>query len=136
MSDDDRPTGRRAERRPRSTAEWCSFATASAVLAAVVVLLVVQAVEGGSPARPVASVQSITAAARSFHVAVEVVNEGGHAAADVQVSATLVLAGQESTGDQVVAFLGADERARLVFVFADDPGDGELTVDVTSFAVP
>jgi uncharacterized protein (TIGR02588 family) len=130
-------TGRgRAVREPRSTAEWWSFSISLAVLAVIVALLVVQAVEGGSPAEPVASVSSVTAAAGSFHVAVEVVNEGGRAAAEVQVSATLVVDGQEATGDQVVDFLGADERASLMFVFTDDPDAGELTVDVTSFAVP
>jgi uncharacterized protein (TIGR02588 family) len=35
-----------------------------------------------------------------------------------------------------VDFLGVDEEVRLVFVFATDPAEGELTVSVGAFAIP
>ena len=57
-------------------------------------------------------------------------------AREVQVEAELTVGGSTTTGEQVIDFLGGDERRRLTFVFADDPADGELTVEVLSFANP
>ena len=69
-------------------------------------------------------------------VDVDVSNGGDLTASDVQVSASLIVDGETTEGDQTIDFLAGGEVEELVFVFADDPADGELTVAVTSFGVP
>ena len=84
------------------------------------------------PTRPVRHGRS----ARQFLVPVDIVNHGDLAAAEVQVIAELTIAGETTTGDQVVDFLGGGERQQLTFVFSDDPADGELVISVTGYAEP
>ena len=71
-----------------------------------------------------------------FTVPVEVVNEGDHGAQAVQVGATLTAGGTTTSAEQTIDFLGAGERASVVFVFADDPRDGALEVAVDAFVEP
>jgi uncharacterized protein (TIGR02588 family) len=129
--DDDR------SRPARTPAEWVSFAVSCLVLGVVVILIVQQPQSDDGPAAPVASVAGeAERVPGGFHVPVEVRNEGKAAAADVQVTAELTIVGETSEADQVVPFLGAEEAQDLVFVFPDDPADGDLTVQVAAFAVP
>jgi hypothetical protein len=53
-----------------------------------------------------------------------------------KVVAELTIDGATSSGDQVVDFLGGGESQELTFVFADDPADGELVINVTGYAKP
>ena len=122
----------------RSTPEWVTFAISSLILLVVVGLLVSQVGAGDEPPDPVAvtAVAEIVERDGGFHVPVEVHNRGDRGAANVQVHAELAIADEQTTADQTIDFLGADERVRLVFVFAEDPADGTLDVGVGSFAAP
>jgi uncharacterized protein (TIGR02588 family) len=128
-----------SERADRSPAEWVTFGVCSLVLAAVVALIAVQVRGPNEPPAPSAAVTSSPRqVGDSFQVEVTVTNDGDATAANVQVSAELVPAGggAPTTGDQTIDFLAGHEEDDLVFVFPDDPSGGELTVGVTSFAVP
>lgn len=118
-------------------AEWVSFAASCLVLATVVGLLAADLRGEGSPAAPVAE-RSGPAISRpdGFHVPVEVRNEGDAAAADVQVVATLTIDGQDTEGDLTVAFLAGGATEELVFVFPDDPAEGELELRVAGYGDP
>jgi uncharacterized protein (TIGR02588 family) len=126
-----------AEHALRTGPEWVVFGVSAAILAIVVGVLVALAIRGSDPAAPQAAVDGeVREVDGRFFVPVEVINGGGSGAREVQVEAQLTVAGTTTTGEQVIDFLGGDERRRLTFVFADDPADGELTVDVLSFADP
>jgi uncharacterized protein (TIGR02588 family) len=121
----------------RSTAEWTTFAGSCLVLLAVIALIGVQMLEPPSAAAPaVTSSDDPVAIGGQHQVSVEVTNEGDETAADVQVVAELTLGGETTTADQTIDFLAGSEVTDLVFVFADDPMEGELTIEVTGFAVP
>lgn len=123
--------------RARSGAEWVTFAVSTAVLV-VVAGLILTNVGGGGPPRPTVTLREaeVVAVDGGFQVPVEVHNEGGRAAAGVQVLAELVGPDGTEESDQTIDFLGVDERIRLVFVFGADPSAGELSVVVGGFAVP
>jgi uncharacterized protein (TIGR02588 family) len=69
-------------------------------------------------------------------VDVVVTNEGDDTAANTQVAASLELGGEVSEADQVIDFLAGSAEEHLSFAFADDPAEGELTIEVRSFAEP
>ena len=123
---------------PRNAAQRLSLAVAALVLALVVGLVVVEAVGSDEPATPVAHVGEVRAAAGRYYLSVEVVNEGDISAAEVQVTAELVVPGEPEpeTGDQTVDFLAGHETRHLVFAFDHDPADGEVSAVVTGFADP
>lgn len=125
--------------RRRSGAEWATFAASVGVLGLVVALLVGQlvATDDDPPAPVVAIVEAeIEPRGGVFHVPVDVHNDGDRAAANVQLLAELATSDGTESGDQTIDVLGAGETTRVVFVFAADPADGELTVAVGGFAVP
>lgn len=123
--------------RPRSRPEWWTLAVSLVVLVAVVAGLVAEMLAGDDDARPVVTVAApVAAGGGTYHVPVEVRNEGDRAASSVQVSADLVVDGVSTSGDQTIDFLGAGETESLVFVFPDDPATGTLDVVVSGFAVP
>jgi uncharacterized protein (TIGR02588 family) len=127
----------RDEQGGRSGAEWAAFAVASVVLAVVVGLVALQPAQSDDPAQPVAALSGpVEETATGFQVPVEVTNDGGATAADVQVTASLTIDGETTEADQVIDFLAADDTEDLVFVFADDPADGELVVEVGGFSTP
>jgi uncharacterized protein (TIGR02588 family) len=119
----------------RTAAEWMTLVGSLVVLAAVVVAIVAQHGDKGPPA-PVAVVDAVRSVGDAHHVEVTVRNDGDDTAEDVQVLASLEVEGETTDADQVIDFLAGDEEEQLVFVFADDPADGELTVGVTGFTVP
>jgi uncharacterized protein (TIGR02588 family) len=125
-----------SERPARTSAEWTTFAVAVVVLLAVMAAIVVEAVRDHDPARPVADVTRTERVGDDFHVAVTLENRGDRAAANVQVVASLEVNGETTEGDQVVDFLAGGDEEELVFVFADDPDDGKLSVDVAGFSNP
>ena len=126
-----------SERQPRTPAEWVTLAVSSLILAVLVALIATQIDDTRASAAPVAEIAGKPRKIGDLHhVDVTVTNEGDHTAANVQVSAELTVDGKTSSADQTIDFLAGDEEEDLVFVFEDDPGDGELTVAVTSFASP
>ncbi len=125
------------EREPRTPAEWVTLVVASLILAVLVALIATQIDDTRSPAAPVAVVVGEARDVDGLHhVDVTVTNEGDHTAANVQVGAELKIGDETTVADQTIDFLAGDEEEDLVFVFEDDPADGELTVAVTSFAAP
>jgi uncharacterized protein (TIGR02588 family) len=120
----------------RSPAEWVTFAVALAIVAVVAGLIVREIPGSKRPPEPVAEAAPVEARGDRFVVPVVVRNDGEQTAENVQVSATLTIDGAETTGDQTVDFLAGGEEQDLEFVFADDPGDGELEVEVTGYLVP
>lgn len=124
-------------RNRRSGAEWVTFGISCGVLAVVVSLVVVQLVQPSTPAAPVAAVAGVAHDdGGPYYVDVSVTNEGRATAANVQVAAGLTIDDRTTEADQVIDFLAGSEQQDLVFVFADDPGSGELEVAVVGFAVP
>lgn len=126
------------QRRRRSGPEWVTFSVSLVILVVVVGLLVSRLDDADDPASPAVTILDHEIEARDgmFHVPVEVRNDGGRAAANVQVRAELVAADGTESSEQTIDYLGAGETDRLVFVFAADPATGELTVAVGGFAVP
>jgi uncharacterized protein (TIGR02588 family) len=128
---------RNDDRSGRTTAEWVTFGVSCAVLLIVVALVVVQLVGEHDPAAPEAHrVGPVRVVGGQHFVDVAVTNQGDASAANVQVNASLVVDGVTTEGDQIIDFLAGGETEDLVFVFDDDPVDGELTVAVTGYGVP
>lgn len=120
----------------RGGAEWATFAISALVLVVVIVVLLVDLTGTPRPASPIATVEpgGIALDGDRYRVAVAVRNEGDRAATNAQVVAELETDGATEQGEQTIAFLGADETVHLVFFFAGDPHDGDLTVTVTGYA--
>lgn len=122
-------------RDPRSPAEWITLAASCLVLAVLVALIALQPFDQAPPS-PVAEVVSHHEVDGFHHVEVAVTNHGEETAANVQVTAELTIDGETTSADQTIDFLAGDESDDLVFVFEDDPADGELTVAVSGFGLP
>ena len=125
-----------SERPARTTAEWTTFVVAVAILLAVIVAIVSEASRHHDDARPVATVAQTQRSGDDYEVIVTVENRGDRAAASVQVVASLEIDGEATEGDQVVDFLAGGAEEELVFVFADDPDDGDLSVEVAGYSSP
>ncbi len=124
-------------RRSRTTAEWVTFAVSAVILLGVIGLIAVQLTGGQRDAAPKAErVGPVRVIDGQHFVAVEVTNDGDATAANVQVTATLLVDGEAIEGDQTIDFLAGGETEDLVFVFDDPPDDGELTVAVSGYGVP
>lgn len=121
----------------RTPAEWVTLGVSCLILAVVVALIAVQAVRTSEPAAPTARVSGpVREAGGLHHVPVRLANEGDDTAANVVVSAELVVDGETTTAEQTVDFLAGGAHEDLVFVFEDDPDAGELSVTVTGYAAP
>jgi uncharacterized protein (TIGR02588 family) len=124
------------DRATRSAAEWITFAGSCAIIAAMLVLVGVQAAQHRSPAAPEVELGPTTEVGDQHFVEVTVRNAGDATTANVQVAAELDIDDTTTTADQTIDFLAGDEEETITFVFADPPSAGELTVDVASFAQP
>ncbi|MBW3537843.1 MAG: TIGR02588 family protein [Actinobacteria bacterium] len=125
-------TRRPAAPRKRNRAEWITFIASSAVVAAVVVVIVFIWANGSAPAVLTATIEGPpTQRDGQFVVSVKVENQGDVSTADVQVVATL---GGEPHGEQLVDFLSGGESVELAFVFPEDPAG--LEVRVVSYRDP
>lgn len=121
----------------RNVAEWVTFGVASAIIALVAGLMVVQSFGSSDPPAPVAErVGAVRDEGGHFFVPVDVTNRGDETAAAVQVIAELTVDGETTSGDQVIDFLGGSEVVHLTFAFDTDPSAGELVVSVTGFSDP
>ena len=111
-----------------------SAAVVLAVLAAIGSMLVSR---GPDDVRFTLTVSGVRPAGEQFHVLVRVGNDGQRTTENVQVIAELLLPGQEpAEGEQQVQFLAGGAEEEIVFVFADDPSAGELTLRVGSYTLP
>lgn len=137
MTGEGQGEGDSARRGARTSPEWVTFGVATAILMLVVSALVGLALRENEPATPLAGrpgpVREIDG---RFYVAVDVVNDGDEAAAEVQVTAELTIGGVTTSGEQVIDFLGGGESQSVTFVFTDDPATAELSISVTAFAAP
>jgi uncharacterized protein (TIGR02588 family) len=123
--------------RGRTAAQWTTLLVSSLLLLLVVAILVRDTVQDRTPAAPVAEVDgSPRRSGDRWIVDVVVTNEGDDTAANTQVAASLEVGGEVSEADQVINFLAGGAEEHLSFAFADDPADGELTIEVRSFAEP
>lgn len=129
----------RAERPPRTTAEWWTFGVSVALMALVAGLIALSWVTGATGPPVIAAAPSGPAERQgaTFHVPFEVRNTGGEAATDVQVVAELVVDGElAGEGEQTIMYLSGGETESGAFLFDDDPATGELTIDVASYLTP
>ena len=126
-----------SDRTSRTAAEWTTLAISCGVLLLVAWLV---GSEMRAPRRPPAPVATVIGEPREVggvhHVDVQVVNNGDETAANVQVTAVLTIDGEATTADQTIDFLAGSEEADLVFVFADDAAQGELSVVAGGFERP
>ncbi len=121
----------------RTTAEWVTFAISCAVLLVVAGLVALEMVGSDAPPAPsAAQAGPVRSSGDHFFVPVKVVNDGDVTAANVQVTAELVIDDQTYAGDQTIDFLGGGEEAELAFAFDQDPTQGELDIRVSSYAIP
>ncbi len=132
-----------SSRLPRSRPEWVTLCLSSAVLIALITLLVLESTGPAAPAAPTAErVGPSRSIGERSGVDVEVFNDGDMAASNVQVVAEIVRNGEVvETADQTVDFLSGGERVSLTFMFDSDPDrsgtDGEtLRIYVSGFADP
>ncbi|MDQ2649407.1 MAG: TIGR02588 family protein [Actinomycetota bacterium] len=125
-----------SERRPLNPAERFTLACSCLVLAVLIGLIAIQLTASHEPAAPVATIERVERVGELHHVEVSVSNDGDDTAANVQVAAELTVDGETSEGDQTIDFLAGGSTEDLVFVFEDDPADGEVTVAVSGFSVP
>ena len=127
----------RARGRGPSRAEWTIFAVAALLIVGVAGVLVADWLsESSTPPAFEVVVERVVEIDGLHHVNASVRNTGGEAVAEATVSAALEIDADVTELDEVVAFLSADEETSVTFIFEDDPNDGELTVDVSSYREP
>lgn len=122
--------------RGRTPAEWVTFGISAAILLVVVAAVALQLRGDEDPPAPVAQVVEVRPVGKQFQVVVAVTNNGDQTAANVQMTGELDIDGEVTTGDQTIDFLAGGEQRRVVFVFPDDPDNGDLTVIVSGFTIP
>jgi uncharacterized protein (TIGR02588 family) len=128
------------EQTARSAAEWTTLGISVAVVLAVVGLISVLQVRSGDDA-PTIVVEPVMAAAReeggSHYLPVDVRNTGARTAQDVRVQAELDTgSGTPTTAEFTIAFLAGGDTMQGTFIFSEDPGQGTLTVEATSYLEP
>lgn len=131
----------KSHQQSRSLAEWTTFTLASMILLAVVGGVVWDWIRGGNQESvpPVLTVQisgEVRYVQGSYYVPVTVSNLGGTTVESVQVSAVLQGSQVEETGEQEIDFLSAGEKEEGAFVFTQDPGQGNLSLRITSYKLP
>ncbi|MEL6222233.1 MAG: TIGR02588 family protein [Cyanobacteria bacterium J06627_8] len=127
------------QKQGRSLAEWITFAIASIILLALIILIIYDwHINQLRPPAFSVTVDDITRVAdEQYYIPFEIQNTGGRIARTVQVTAILHIEGlEDETGDQQIDFLSGNERKRGSFVFTQNPEDGELHVRVASYRLP
>lgn len=129
----------RAERPPRTPAEWWTFGV-SVTLVALIAGLILLSWTTGATGPPVLTAAPSGPAERqgtTYRVPFEVHNSGGEAATDVQVLAELVIDGEVvGERDQSIMFLSGGESEHGAFLFDEDPATGALTLEVGGYLAP
>jgi uncharacterized protein (TIGR02588 family) len=127
------------QQRGRSLAEWVSFGIASAILLAVVGLVIYDwvAIPQGAPTLSIAQDGEIREESGQFYVPFVVENVRGNTAEAVQVMAELRIDGEVvESGEQQIDFLSGRETHTGAFVFTRDPAEGELVLRIGSYKEP
>lgn len=133
------PSRATPERPARTRAEWWTFAVALCLVGLVVGVILAGWITGpsGPPVLVAGRSGPVIHEGSVYRVPFEVRNDGGDAATSVQVVAELTIDGERAGGgEQSVMFLSGGERERGQFLFREDPALGELTIEVTSYALP
>ena len=119
----------------RSPAEWIAFGVASVVLLAFIGLILYAwfFIPQVPPVLTIAQLGAIRHANGQFYVPFVIKNDGGRTAEAVQVIAELHANGQlVEDRVQQFAFVAGGETQQGVFVFRQDPRDGDLALYVGS----
>lgn len=123
----------------RSLAEWVTFWVATAILLAIIGLILFdwQVNQNRPPAFDVAVSDAVRITDGRYYVPFAITNTGGRIANGVQVTAELHIREEEDeTGEQQIDFLSGHETKAGSFVFSHDPSSGELIVRVASYRLP
>ncbi|MGE3140572.1 MAG: TIGR02588 family protein [Thermoleophilia bacterium] len=129
----------RAERPPRTTAEWVTLGVSIVLVGLVLAVIVVAWVTGseGPPDLVVERDGPVVVEGGRWRVPFAVHNDGDEAADQVQVVADLVIDGRvEGEGEQTFPFMSSGDTERGEFLFGKDPADGTLTLEVASWSQP
>lgn len=123
----------------RTPAEWTTFAIALMIVALLVGLILhTWLTEDNQP--PIISVVStpeIVEAQGQFYVPFTVTNVGGGTAESVQIIGELRRGGEVvEAGEQIISFLSKNEEEEGMFIFTQNPRQGDLTVRAASYSLP
>ncbi len=123
----------------RSLAEWITFAIASAVVLAVVSMVIYDWTTSSTapPMLTVVQQGNIERMNDQFQVAFTISNAGGQTAEAVQIVAELRQNSELiEEGEQQVDFLSGGEEEEGAFLFSQDPAQAELSIRVASYKLP
>jgi uncharacterized protein (TIGR02588 family) len=123
----------------QSPAKWITFGISSAILAALVSLVIYAGIvtQNRPPILKVEMIQPLRVVAQQFYVPFTVTNEGGASAEAIQIVAELRVAGEvDETGEQQIDLLSGGETIQGSFVFSHDPREGKLRLRVASYREP
>lgn len=113
------------------------MAISTAIVVAVLAAIASTMPGGEDGVRFALEVAGVRPEGDEHHVRVRVRNDGRRTVENAQVTATLTLPGQEpAEGEQQVQFLAGGAEEEVVFVFPDDPTEGELELRVASYTLP
>ncbi len=126
-------------RHTRSAAEWVTIGMASAILLLIAGLVIYDwMITPTLP--PIVSISrdgDILAREGQFYVPFVVKNLGGDTATAVEVVGELSIDGQVvEDGTQEIDFLSGAEAEAGMFIFSQDPRQGELVLRVASYQLP
>ncbi len=84
-----------------------------------------------------ARLDAVRQEADRYYLPVDVRNRGNRTAQDVQVQAELDTgSGAPESAEFTIMYLAGGDEMQGTFIFGDDPRQGELTVEVTSYQEP
>jgi uncharacterized protein (TIGR02588 family) len=123
--------------RRRSAAEWTTLAVSIFLILGLLALVTYVSMTGGNDL-PIVEAKPLPAEMRhegeSYYLPVAVTNRGGRTAEEVVVEAELAgRDGSSEASEFTLDFLAGGETREGTAVFATDPSEGELTIDVASF---
>ncbi|MBD0334029.1 MAG: TIGR02588 family protein [Cyanobacteria bacterium Co-bin13] len=129
----------RRQRPLHLSAESVTFAIASLIVAILVglVLFIWATQSNEDPILAVNRNGDIHAEQGYYYVPFSVTNIGGGTAEAVEIVAELRRNGEvEEEGQQQIDFLSSQEEQEGVFIFENDPGQGELTLRASGYRLP
>jgi uncharacterized protein (TIGR02588 family) len=123
--------------RGRSAAERTTLAISIILILGLLALVTYVSMTGGDDL-PIVEARPLPAEMRhegeSYYLPVAVTNRGGRTAEEVVVEAELAgRDGSSEASEFTLDFLAGGETREGTAVFATDPSEGELTIDVASF---
>jgi uncharacterized protein (TIGR02588 family) len=135
-SEEERGEAGEGQRR-RSAAEWTTLAVSIFLILGLLALVTYVSMTGGNDL-PIVEAKPLPAEMRhegeSYYLPVAVTNRGGRTAEEVVVEAELAgRDGSSEASEFTLDFLAGGETREGTAVFATDPSEGELTIDVASF---